>query len=131
MILGYLISSQYLDFPMCLVNVFSKAPPTNPTLPRCAARLAAFGILVPPAGVEPGPSAVREWSPNRWTAREFPKAFHFIIILDLQKSCSNSAEFLNIVHPRSSDVNLLDNPATSQVIKAGELTSTIILLPNL
>ena len=33
----------------------------------------ACGILVPRPGIEPGPSAVRAWSPNHWTAREFPK----------------------------------------------------------
>ena len=33
----------------------------------------ACGILVPWPGIEPGPSAVRLWSPNPWTAREFPK----------------------------------------------------------
>ena len=33
----------------------------------------ACGILVPQPGVEPGPSAVRAWSLNHWTAREFPR----------------------------------------------------------
>ena len=32
---------------------------------------AACGILVPPPGIEPGPSAVRTQSPNHWTTREF------------------------------------------------------------
>ena len=31
----------------------------------------AFGILVPRPGTEPRPSAMKAWSPNRWTAREF------------------------------------------------------------
>ena len=31
----------------------------------------ACGILVPQPGIEPGPSAVKAWSPNHWTAREF------------------------------------------------------------
>lgn len=34
--------------------------------------LPAAGILVPPAGIEPGPSAVKAQSPNCWTSREFP-----------------------------------------------------------
>ena len=32
----------------------------------------ACGILVPWPGTEPRPLAVRTWSPNHWTAREFP-----------------------------------------------------------
>ena len=31
----------------------------------------ACGILVPQPGIEPGPLAVRVWSPNHWTAKEF------------------------------------------------------------
>ena len=34
--------------------------------------LAARGILVPWSGIESGPSTVKAWSPNHWTAREFP-----------------------------------------------------------
>ena len=30
------------------------------------------GILVPGPGIEPMPLAVTAWSPNHWTAREFP-----------------------------------------------------------
>ena len=30
------------------------------------------GILVPRAGIELGPSAVKAWSPNHWTTRESP-----------------------------------------------------------
>ena len=33
---------------------------------------AACRILVPRPGIEPGPSAVRPWSPNHRTTREFP-----------------------------------------------------------
>ena len=33
----------------------------------------ACGILVPRPGIEPRPSAVKVWSPNHWTAREFPQ----------------------------------------------------------
>ena len=35
------------------------------------------GILVPPPGIEPGPSVVKAQSPNHWTAREFPRNFLF------------------------------------------------------
>ena len=31
----------------------------------------AYGILVPQSGTEPGSSAMRAWSRNHWTAREF------------------------------------------------------------
>ena len=31
-----------------------------------------FGILVPQPGVKPRPPAVKAWSPNHWTTREFP-----------------------------------------------------------
>ena len=33
---------------------------------------AACGILVPRAGIEPRPLAVKALSPNHWTSREFP-----------------------------------------------------------
>ena len=33
------------------------------------------GILVPRAGLEPGPSAVKVQSPNHWTARKFLPVF--------------------------------------------------------
>ena len=32
----------------------------------------ACRILVPQPGIEPGPSAMKAWSPNHWTSREFP-----------------------------------------------------------
>ena len=35
----------------------------------------ACGILVPQPGFEPRPLAVKAWSPNHWTAREFLKYF--------------------------------------------------------
>ena len=38
----------------------------------------AFGILVPPPGMKPGPLAVRAWSPNHWTVREVPS--HFLVL---------------------------------------------------
>ena len=34
--------------------------------------LMACRMLVPLPGVEPGPLAVKVWSPNHWTTREFP-----------------------------------------------------------
>ena len=36
---------------------------------------AACRILVHWPGIEPGPSAVNPWSPNHWTAREFPVGY--------------------------------------------------------
>ena len=39
----------------------------------------ACGILVPRPGIEPGPSAVRVWSPNHWTAREVPRLRVFFL----------------------------------------------------
>ena len=38
----------------------------------------ACGILVPQPGIEPGPLAERAWSPNHWTAREFPELWLFL-----------------------------------------------------
>ena len=32
----------------------------------------AYGILVPQAGIEARPQAVKASNPNYWTAREFP-----------------------------------------------------------
>ena len=41
-----------------------------------------MGILVPGAGIEPRPSVVNAWSPNHWTARQFPRhAFFFFFKL--------------------------------------------------
>lgn len=36
------------------------------------------GILVPRPGVEPTPSAVKEWNVNHWSAREFLKILCFV-----------------------------------------------------
>ena len=33
--------------------------------------------LSSPTGLEPGPPAVEAWSPNHWTAREFPAQFFY------------------------------------------------------
>ena len=41
-----------------------------------AAPLMPWGILVPPPGIEPGPSAVRAQSPNHQTTRGFPVCKH-------------------------------------------------------
>ena len=37
----------------------------------------AYGILVPQLGIEPKPLAVRAWSLNHWTTREFPSRSWF------------------------------------------------------
>jgi len=36
-------------------------------------RLEAWGILVPPPGIEPVSPALEAWSLNHWTAREVPR----------------------------------------------------------
>ena len=38
-------------------------------------RYKACGILVPPPGIGPGPSAVEVWSPNNWTTKDVPAFF--------------------------------------------------------
>ena len=38
----------------------------------CCSLWCLVGILVPWPGIEPATSAVRAWSPNHWTSREFP-----------------------------------------------------------
>ena len=38
----------------------------------------ACGIITVIPGIEAGPSAVKEWSPNHWTTREFPLNIPFI-----------------------------------------------------
>ena len=43
-------------------------------LPRCM----ACGTLVPRPGIEPAPLAVKAWSPNHWTAREFTSDSFYI-----------------------------------------------------
>ena len=42
---------------------------------------ASCGILVPQPGIEPGPSAMKVQSPNRWTARELPGYFLKVTLL--------------------------------------------------
>ena len=39
----------------------------------------ACGILVPQPGIKPRPSAVRAWSPNHWTSREFHPNLYFLM----------------------------------------------------
>ena len=41
----------------------------------------ACGILAPWPGIELEPMAVKAWSPNHWTTREFPKVFLFKTLL--------------------------------------------------
>ena len=40
----------------------------------------AYGILVPPPGIEPGPSAVKALSPNHGTTRGFPNSLRFFSV---------------------------------------------------
>ena len=57
---------------------FNPAPITEDINQYCFfffPRHSACGILVPWTGIEPGPSAVKAWSPNHWTARKFPILF--------------------------------------------------------
>jgi hypothetical protein len=49
---------------------------------------AACGLLVLQPGDEPGPSAVKAWSPNCWTSREFPIQQIFIECLSCVRYCS-------------------------------------------
>ena len=42
----------------------------------------ACGILVPPPGIEPRPTAVKAPSPNHWTTRELPELF-FVFLINL------------------------------------------------
>ena len=58
---------------------------------------AAYGILVPQPGMEPGPSAVKTQSPNHWTAREVPHPCLYNlrstpVALDLSPSLSPSRQ---------------------------------------
>ena len=59
----------------------------------------AYKILVPWPGIEPVPSAVKVWSPNHWTAREFPKVFIFDSSIpctlqgEISKATEGSASF--------------------------------------
>ena len=54
----------------------------------------ACGILVPRPGIEPGPSAVKAWSPNHWTARELP----YFLFLMHEKKLSGKILIRKIIH---------------------------------
>ena len=47
-------------------------------------------ILVPWPGIEPAPLAEEVWSPNHWTAREFPCLFLIGVFVFLLLSFKNS-----------------------------------------
>ena len=44
--------------------------------------LVACGILVPQPGIKSRVLAVKEWSPNHWTAREFPSVSVFCFLVE-------------------------------------------------
>ena len=48
----------------------------------CATRHLAYLVLQP--GIEPGPLAVRAWSPNQWIAREFPQCVFWFMLYQTQ-----------------------------------------------
>ena len=59
-----------------LTEMLHLRPSPRPTGPESALFWpcqVACGILDPQPRVEPGPSAVKAWSPTHWTAREFPR----------------------------------------------------------
>ena len=53
----------------------------------------ACGILGPGPGIEPGPSAVKVWSLNHWTAKEFPNFLFSFIIYFLKEYISMDSHF--------------------------------------
>ena len=69
------------------------------------------GVLVPWPGTKPMPSAVELWSPNHWTAREFPQYFNALFF---------TQKFLHVAKERrkrkkeklSSCIRLFANPWT-------------------
>ena len=64
----------------------------------------ACGISVPRPGIEPGPSAVRAQSPNRWTTGEFPVG-DFLSADTLNRGCE--IFFLSSVSSQPSTVIFL------------------------
>ena len=55
-------------------------------------------ILVPRPGFESRPSAMRVWSPNHWTTREFPCHFFFFnLFLAAPDLCCYMVGFLLVV----------------------------------
>ena len=84
---------------------------------------AACRILVPWPGIEPTPSAVKVWSPNHWTSREFP-----VFIFKMTGLSSWSLSLLQLKYSRilnlveyslwglrfsSPEILLLNNPKPS------------------
>ena len=61
-------------------------------------------IFVSWPGIEPMPLAVVAQRSHHWTARKFPKTFHFKMILDLQKV---EKKFLHAPCPVSANVIIL------------------------
>ena len=63
----------------------------------------ACGILVPRPGIKPMPPAVEAWSPNHWTAREFPSTIlfwfpiSFVIGFEIKKNKASNFVLLKIV----------------------------------
>ena len=45
----------------------------------------AFRILAPQPGIQLRPSAMKEWNPNHWTAREFPLFIFYLTFFILKK----------------------------------------------
>ena len=43
-----------------------------------------MGCLFPDQGLNPEPSVVRAWSPNHWTAREFPFSLLFVAFFSVE-----------------------------------------------
>ena len=48
----------------------------------------------------------------------FLRLFYFKIVLDLQKSCKNGTELSYVLHPASSNINILHNCGTFVKTKA-------------
>ena len=69
----------------------------------CLFATPACRILAPLPGIEPGPSAVKERSPNYWTAREFP------CLLDLEffnDEREREKHFSGMMRPKASFIGL-------------------------
>ena len=56
----------------------------------------AYGILVPRWGIEPAPSAVKAWSPDYWTAWEFPIRTYLVSNQLREEADTTIPIFLNI-----------------------------------
>ena len=56
-----------------------------------------------------------------WCQRDiyiYLRLFYFKIVLDLQKSCKNGTELSYVLHPASSNINILHNRGTFVKTKA-------------